>query len=135
MAGITFDVWTGATTVDMQRFDLGTGLPATAIIDRDGSVAFRIVGVISEEELRVRLDWLLGPRSAVAPVAPVEVDSCCAHDEEADHHVDGHDDSRGDSQEDGADHAVASHDDHGHARDHDHGDADVSAGDASLVPS
>ena len=38
---ISFPVWTGATAVDMERFGLSTALPATAIIDQEGHIAFR----------------------------------------------------------------------------------------------
>ena len=39
-AGATFTVWTGASTGDMERFDLGTALPATAISMRPPFTAF-----------------------------------------------------------------------------------------------
>jgi thiol-disulfide isomerase/thioredoxin len=66
---LTFPIWRGATTGDMERFGLGTALPATAILDRDGSIAFRILGPLGEAELRARLEWLLGGRAASAPEA------------------------------------------------------------------
>ncbi len=66
-AGATFTVWTGASTGDMERFDLGTALPATAIIDRDGAVAFRMIGPVGEQQLRRRIEWLLGDRLAAMP--------------------------------------------------------------------
>ena len=39
--GISFRIWTGATVADMGRLGLSTALPATAILDREGRVAFR----------------------------------------------------------------------------------------------
>jgi thiol-disulfide isomerase/thioredoxin len=68
---LTFPIWRGATTQDMERLSLGTALPATAILDRDGTIAFRILGPVEEPEMRARLDWLLGDRSAPAPDAAV----------------------------------------------------------------
>jgi len=50
----------------------GTALPATAIIDRDGTVATRAAGIIDEAGLNRWIDWLLGDRSAPAP-PPVRV--------------------------------------------------------------
>ena len=70
---IRFPIWIGATTVDMQRLGLGTALPATAIIDRDGTVVARAPGIIDEAGLNRWIDWLLGDRSAPAPPPPVGV--------------------------------------------------------------
>ena len=70
---IHFPIWIGATTVDMERLGLGTALPATAIIDRDGTVVTRAPGIIDEAGLNRWIDWLLGDRSAAAPPAPVGV--------------------------------------------------------------
>jgi thiol-disulfide isomerase/thioredoxin len=88
--GIAFPIWIGATTVDMERLGLGSALPATAIIDRDGSVAVRAPGIIEEAGLNLWIDWLLGDRSTPAPPAPVGVAIPPAapghHEHEADHH-------------------------------------------------
>ena len=138
-AGVTFDVWVGATTIDMKRFDVGAELPATAIIDRDGSVAHRLIGVVDEDELREKLDLLLGARAGREPPpvqsdSAVDVDECCAQHEEVEPSAHSeaspaHGDARA---EDAHGHHDRGHD-HAHARDH--GDADASTGDASLVPS
>jgi thiol-disulfide isomerase/thioredoxin len=40
---ITFPIWVGAATDDMQRFGLGEALPATAIMDRNGQIVGRII--------------------------------------------------------------------------------------------
>ena len=61
---ISFPVWTGATAVDMQRFGLSTALPSTAIIDQEGQIAFRFVGLLKRKQLVRRLEYLLlGSRS------------------------------------------------------------------------
>lgn len=65
--GIRFPVWLGATTADMQRFGLGTALPATAIIDQHGRIAGRILGPLEEADLRYRIEWLLGNRKGPPP--------------------------------------------------------------------
>jgi len=70
---VNFPIWVGATTVDMERLGLGTALPATAIIDRDGTVATRAPGIIDEAGLNRWIDWLLGDRSTPAPPPPVGV--------------------------------------------------------------
>ncbi len=59
---VNFPVWIGATTDDMQRFGLGTVLPATAIIDRNGKIVWREIGIIKPEILRKELDKLLLPK-------------------------------------------------------------------------
>ncbi len=71
-AKITFPIWTGATTVEMERMQLGIGLPATAVVDGDGQIAFRILGPIEEQHLRERLEWLLGHRAAPPPRAALD---------------------------------------------------------------
>ena len=65
--GINFPIWLGATVSDMERLGLGTALPATALIDRDGRVVARLLGLVEEPELIERLDWLLGDRARPAP--------------------------------------------------------------------
>lgn len=57
--GISFRIWTGATARDMERFGLSTALPATAIIDRDGLVAFRLLGPLKRGQVVRRLEYLL----------------------------------------------------------------------------
>ncbi len=64
---IDFPIWAGATTADMERLGLGTALPATAVLDRDGRIVGRILGPLVEKDLRARITWLLGHRSAPAP--------------------------------------------------------------------
>lgn len=51
----------------MKGLRLATSLPATAMFDRDGRRVFRLVGELSEDVLRSRIDWLMGDRVATAP--------------------------------------------------------------------
>jgi thiol-disulfide isomerase/thioredoxin len=64
---VEFPVWAGATTAEMERFGLGTALPATAFIDRDGHIVGRVLGPLDETDVRRRLDYLLGDGSGPAP--------------------------------------------------------------------
>lgn len=84
---VGFPVWLGATTDDMQRFGVGTALPATAFVDRDGTVIFRILGPVTAAEVRERLDHLLGERKAAAPAAHVDnlTKALREHEEETGH--------------------------------------------------
>ena len=59
---ITFPVWLGAATTDMERFGVGSVLPATVIIDRDGKIAWREIGIIKPDVLRKELDKILLPK-------------------------------------------------------------------------
>ena len=59
---VNFPVWVGATTDDMQRFGVGTVLPATVIIDRTGKIVRREIGMIKPAELREFLDQLVVSR-------------------------------------------------------------------------
>lgn len=56
---INFPVWMGATTDDMERFGVGTVLPATVIIDRNGKIVRRDIGIIRPAEMREFLDALV----------------------------------------------------------------------------
>jgi thiol-disulfide isomerase/thioredoxin len=58
---INFPVWVGATTDDMKRFGVGEVLPATVIIDRNGKIVHREIGIIKPVELRKELDKILLP--------------------------------------------------------------------------
>ncbi|HSE97132.1 MAG TPA: TlpA disulfide reductase family protein [Blastocatellia bacterium] len=78
-AKINFPVWIGATTREMRLMGLGENLPATAIIDRDGKIAGRIIGMVEKADLDKRIDWLLGDRSTPAP--PPLVDMTAVRDE------------------------------------------------------
>ena len=65
--GVRYPVSYGHTTEDMKPLGLATAIPATAIFDRDGRRAFRIIGEIEEQVIRSRLDWLAGDRTAARP--------------------------------------------------------------------
>jgi hypothetical protein len=58
---VNFPVWVGSTTEDMKRFGVGEVLPATVIIDRNGKIVRREIGIIKPLELRKVLDSLLIP--------------------------------------------------------------------------
>jgi thiol-disulfide isomerase/thioredoxin len=105
---ITFPIWTGATIPDMERLGLGSALPATAILDRDGRIAFRIIGVIEPGALTERIEHLLSNRQGKALELLIDTLSEAMHEQE------GHD--------------------HGHAEEeHTHGGVGVEG--ASMVPS
>jgi thiol-disulfide isomerase/thioredoxin len=56
---INFPVWLGATTGDMTRFGVGTVLPATAIVDREGKIVWQEIGIIKPDALRKQLDQMI----------------------------------------------------------------------------
>ena len=64
---VGFPVWLDATMRDLLRLGMGTAVPATAFLDQEGHIVSRVQGQISEEELRERLEWLLGDRTRPAP--------------------------------------------------------------------
>ncbi len=59
---VNFPVWVGATTDDMERFGVGTVLPATVIINREGKIVWREIGIIKPDVLRKELDKILLPK-------------------------------------------------------------------------
>ncbi len=63
---VNFPVWLGASTTDMERFGVGTVLPATVIVDREGKIVWREVGIINPVDLRKELDKILLPKIAEA---------------------------------------------------------------------
>ena len=58
---INFPIWIGGSPEHMIRFGLGTALPGTVVIGRDGKVARVISGVINQAELRKHVEALLAP--------------------------------------------------------------------------
>ena len=56
---INFPVWLDATVTDMMRFGLGSALPGTVVIDKDGKVAKVYSGVFSKAELKKQIDSML----------------------------------------------------------------------------
>lgn len=56
---VNFPIWIGATTTDMMRFGLGTALPGTVVINRDGRVARVISGVVNQADLKKQIDAML----------------------------------------------------------------------------
>jgi thiol-disulfide isomerase/thioredoxin len=105
--GITFPVWVGATTADMERLDLGQALPATAILDQDGRIAFRIIGVLERDALEERIDYLLAGKQGEAPEPLIDTLSA----------------------------AGESHEGHDHAEEEEHMHGGVGVEGASMVPS
>lgn len=65
---ISFPVWVGGTSEMQAAFRLGTGLPATIIIDQSGKACFRIIGESKREQLVSRLEYLLSPDASTPPV-------------------------------------------------------------------
>lgn len=56
---INFPVWLGATTADMMRFGLGSALPGTVVIGKDGRVAKVISGVVNQADLKKQIESML----------------------------------------------------------------------------
>ena len=56
---VNFPIWMGATAADMIRFGLGTALPGTVIIDREGRVAKVISGVIDKADIKKQIESML----------------------------------------------------------------------------
>ncbi len=107
---IDFPIWIGGTTEDMERMGVGTALPASAILDRDGRIVFRMLGLLRRDDLETRIEWLLGDR--IGPPPADRVDNFPAAHE----HPPGE-----------------THDAHAEEEDHAHGNVAMEG--ASLVPS
>jgi thiol-disulfide isomerase/thioredoxin len=126
-AGIDFPVWTGATTADMQRFGLGSALPATAILDRDGRIAFRIKGPLRASDLNERLEWLLGGRQATRPAVSLNRIEPHSHEHEREGGKGAEESEHQDKDKEHAEHQ------HEGEEEHEHGGVGIEG--ASTVPS
>lgn len=70
---VNFPVWVGATTDDMKRFGVGEVLPATVIIDKNGKVVWRHIGIVKLPEMKKVLDSIVMPSvKEAAKVAKAE---------------------------------------------------------------
>jgi thiol-disulfide isomerase/thioredoxin len=56
---LNFPIWVGGSAEHMLRFGLGTALPGTVVIGRDGRVAKIISGVVDQALLRKEIEALL----------------------------------------------------------------------------
>jgi hypothetical protein len=64
---IQFPVWLEASEDHLRALGVGPGLPATVIVDRQGRVAARIVGVTDRAQLSELLDRILSEQAAPDP--------------------------------------------------------------------
>lgn len=56
---INFPIWIGAGTVDMLRFGLGSALPGTVVIGKDGRIAKVISGIVNQADLKKQIEAML----------------------------------------------------------------------------
>lgn len=56
---VNFPIWIGGSSADMLRFGLGTALPGTVIINREGKITKIISGVTNQAALRKEIESLL----------------------------------------------------------------------------
>ena len=67
--GITFPVWVGGTADDLDRWNMGPAVPATAFINSSGKIVGRIEGEMRQARLEHRLNWMLGDHTGAPPQA------------------------------------------------------------------
>ena len=65
--GIEFPIWVNTTEEQQATFRLATALPATAILDTEGQLRFRIIGQVDNDALTARLDWVLSGQTTGPP--------------------------------------------------------------------
>lgn len=63
---INFPIWIGASTADMLRFGLGSALPGTVVIAKEGQLAKVISGVVNQADLKKQIDAMLASPSTSA---------------------------------------------------------------------
>jgi thiol-disulfide isomerase/thioredoxin len=69
---IGFPIWYGATSDDLDQLKLGGAVPATAFLDAEGRVVARILGQARPEEVKERLDFLVGEKTDTPPLPLVK---------------------------------------------------------------
>ena len=67
---VSFPIWLGATTAQMESFGLPPILPGTVIFDREGSVAAKFAGRVAPDKIAAALDRLLKEPTAIAAASP-----------------------------------------------------------------
>ena len=70
---LNFPIWMGASGADMIRFGLGTALPGTVIIDREGRVAKVMSGVIDKADIKKQIESMLA-RAELARAKPARTE-------------------------------------------------------------
>ena len=134
---LNFPVWVEATTEDMSRLGAGAAIPATVIIDRDGTIAGRIIGVVEKEDLERRVEWLLSDRSTPAPPATITAAVPHGHEHEpaASERKETEGAEEGQHHEGEEAHEHEGEDAHEHEGEEEHQHGGVGMEGASLVPS
>ena len=69
---IGMQIWKGATTDDLQSWSGDGIVPATLILDEDGNIVARLIGQARENEVRERIDWVLGGKQGKKPKSTVK---------------------------------------------------------------
>ena len=63
---INFPIWMGASSSDMLKFGLGTALPGTVVIGKDGRIAKVISGIVNQADLKKQIDAMLSANVATS---------------------------------------------------------------------
>ena len=63
---LNFPVWVGASATDMLRFGLGSALPGTVVIGRDGKVVAQFRGVVRQQDLKKQLQTMIAADTKAA---------------------------------------------------------------------
>ena len=69
---LNFPVWLGATVDTLGTLELGQAVPATAFFDQEGNLVGRVKGILTQDDLEHRIQWLLGNREGTAPEPVVD---------------------------------------------------------------
>lgn len=72
---VNFPIWVGGSAEHMVRFGLGTALPGTVVIDRQGKITKIISGVVDQAMLRKEIDTLLSVASTNAAASSTPANS------------------------------------------------------------
>jgi len=60
-------IWKGARAEALKQFNLGIAVPATVILDRDGTVIGRVLGEAEKRDITFRVNWVLSGKPGKHP--------------------------------------------------------------------
>lgn len=56
---MNYPIWVGATTEQMEELGVGDSLPATVILNREGEIVARMIGIVNGAELEAKVEGVI----------------------------------------------------------------------------
>jgi len=73
---MNYPVWAGATTEEMEELGVGDTLPATVILNREGEIVARMIGIVDPTELEAKVEAVIANTAeSIGPEQPAPLKS------------------------------------------------------------